>query len=76
MFNNGIRLFKTMQKNGKLIINKVKIYLPINNNKKCLMSFGKEKEKIIAKNNNQNLLKIKMNIKKFIKADHINRALK
>jgi hypothetical protein len=52
MFNNGIRLFKTMQKNGKLIINKVKIYLPINNNKKCLMSFGKEKEKIIAKNNN------------------------
>ncbi len=67
MINLGIKLFKTKLKNGKLNIVLI-------NNKMCLIISGKEQEKNIAKIIIQNLLKIKINIKKYTRANNINRA--
>ncbi len=64
----GKILYKNTLKDGKqnLII--------MANNKIYLMSSGKEQEKHIVKIIIQNILKIKINIQKYIKANNINRA--
>ena len=66
---HGIKLFKTMLKDG--IFNIILI-----NNKMCLKIYGKEQEKNIVKIIIQNLLKININFKKYTMENNINRAQK